>query len=60
MDENGYPYPGRLYPDMKKVIKTLYTIWAEEHGVVLTNIIITRKKDMKLNLSNPFRDPNEE
>ncbi len=60
MDKDRKTYQGRLYPDMKKVLTNLYTIWAEEHGVVLTNIVVTRKKGVPLDLGNPFQDPNEE
>ena len=36
--------PIRNPPSGEKILKVLYTIWAEEHGVVLKDIKITKKK----------------
>ncbi|RHQ61674.1 hypothetical protein DWY36_02590 [Firmicutes bacterium AF25-13AC] len=34
-------------PSGEKILTVLYTIWAEEHGVVLSDIKITKKKDIQ-------------
>ncbi len=34
-------------PTGERILRVLYTIWAEEHGVVLSDIKITKKKDIQ-------------
>ncbi len=34
-------------PTGERILRVLYTIWAEEHGVILSDIKITKKKDIQ-------------
>ena len=41
-------------PTPERILTVLYTIWAEEHGVVLKDIKITKKKKEATKLSKSW------